>query len=334
MEKVNNKNSVFNNARVLVTGGLGFIGSSLTQRLVNIGAKVTIIDNLNPDYGGNRFNIEGIENLVHLKIADIKDNNLIKTLIIGQDFLFNLAAQTSHVGSMTDPKTDLDINTSAQLSILECCRQYNPQIKIVYTSTRQIYGKPLYLPVDEIHPIQPVDVNGINKLSGEWYHLLYDNVYGINSSVLRLTNVYGPRMRVKDARQTFLGIWIKNLIEDKPIQVFGDGLQVRDFNYVDDVVEALLMVASAPNAQGKLFNIGSKDPVNLIDLADLMLKIYGRGSYEIVPFPSERKAIDIGDYYTNYSKISQEIGWYPQISLEEGLSRTIKFYEQNKHHYW
>jgi nucleoside-diphosphate-sugar epimerase len=334
MEKVNNKNSVFNNARVLVTGGLGFIGSSLTQRLVNIGAKVTIIDNLNPDYGGNRFNIEGIENLVHLKIADIKDNNLIKTLIIGQDFLFNLAAQTSHVGSMTDPKTDLDINTSAQLSILECCRQYNPQIKIVYTSTRQIYGKPLYLPVDEIHPIQPVDVNGINKLSGEWYHLLYNNVYGINSSVLRLTNVYGPRMRVKDARQTFLGIWIKNLIEDKPIQVFGDGLQVRDFNYVDDVVEALLMVASAPNAQGKLFNIGSKDPVNLIDLADLMLKIYGRGSYEIVPFPSERKAIDIGDYYTNYSKISQEIGWYPQISLEEGLSRTIKFYEQNKHHYW
>jgi UDP-glucose 4-epimerase len=323
------------NSNVLITGGLGFVGSNLAHRLVQLGSKVTIIDSLIPEYGGNNFNIDPIKNSVDINIVDVRDTDAVESLIKGQNYLFNLAAQTSHVGSMTDPKTDLDINTAAQLNILDCCHRHNSDIKIIFASTRQIYGQPKYLPVDELHPSQPVDVNGINKLAGEWYHLLYNNVYGIHSSVLRLTNIYGPRMRVKDARQTFLGIWVKNLIEGNPIQIFGDGLQIRDFNHVDDVVDAFLMVACTPTAQGQLFNVGStSDCINLKDLAELMVKIHGSGSCHLVPFPPERKAIDIGDYYTNHSKITEEVGWSPKVKLEDGLKETLAFYVENKHHYW
>jgi UDP-glucose 4-epimerase len=325
----------FHGSKVLVTGGLGFIGSNLACRLVELGAEVTIIDSLIPEYGGNHFNIDGIASLVDVHIADIRDSDVIEHLIVGKDYLFNLAAQTSHSGSMRDPKADLEINALAQLSILECCRKYNPHIKIVFSSTRQVYGVPQYLPVDELHPVQPVDVNGINKLSGEWYHLLYKKVYNIDASVIRMTNVYGPRMRVKDARQTFLGIWIKNLIDGKPIDVFGDGLQIRDFNYVDDVVLALLNVVSSPKASGELFNIGSPgDRMNLKSLAELLIKIHGHGTYNLVEFPPARKAIDIGNYYTNHSKISEELGWKVRVSFEEGLSKTLKFYTENKKYYW
>lgn len=235
---------------------------------------------------------------------------------------------------MIDPQTDLNINASAQLSILEACRKHNPDITIVFASTRQLYGKPQYLPVDENHPVCPVDVNGINKLAGEWYHLLYDSVYKIRSCALRLTNTYGPGMRVKDARQTFLGIWIRQLIEGKPIQVFGEGTQLRDFNYVDDVVEALLLSAIHPNADGEIFNLGSSEYINLKDLAALMVEIYQSGNYEIVPFPPERKIIDIGDYYSDYKKINQALDWTPKTSLRDGLEKTIAYYRQYYGHYW
>jgi UDP-glucose 4-epimerase len=235
---------------------------------------------------------------------------------------------------MNNPFTDLNINSAAQLSILEACRNHNPSLKIVFASTRQLYGKPQYLPVDENHPIRPVDVNGINKLSGEWYHLLYNNVYGIRACALRLTNTYGPSMRVKDARQTFLGIWIRNLIEGKPILVFGDGLQMRDFNYVDDVVDALLTAAVAPQADGQVFNLGSTEYINLKNLAELMVELYQGGVFQVVPFPPERKAIDIGDYYSDYSKIRSALGWEPRISLREGLARSLAYYIKNHRHYW
>jgi UDP-glucose 4-epimerase len=323
----------FRGAQVLITGGLGFIGSNLAARLIDLGAHVTLVDSLIPEYGGNRQNIGGIEDRVQVNIADVRDEYSMNYLVQGKDFLFNLAGQTSHLDSMHNPYVDLDINCRAQLSILEACRKYNPGIKLVYASTRQIYGKPDYLPVDERHLLHPVDVNGINKMAGEWYHILYNNVYGIGACALRLTNTYGPRMRVKDARQTFLGIWIKKLIDGEPIQVWGDGLQIRDFTYVDDCVEALLLAASSPSAYGQIFNLGSDETINLRDLAALCVEL-GGGSYEIIPFPADRKPIDIGDYYGDYRFIQGRLGWRPRVSLREGLARTIAFYREHRQFYW
>ena len=324
----------FRDASVLITGGLGFIGSNLARRLVGQGARVTLVDSLIPVYGGNLFNISDFESSVKVNITDVRDPHAMAYLIQGQQYLFNLAGQTSHLDSMTEPRIDLDINASAQLSILEACRKHNPGIKVVFASTRQIYGKPEYLPVDEKHPIRPVDVNGINKLAGEWYHLLYNNVYGIRACALRLTNTYGPGMRVKDARQTFLGIWIRLLIEGKPIKVFGDGLQLRDFNYADDVVDAMLAAAKNPAADGEIFNLGSREHINLKDLAAMMVELNGAGSYEIVPFPPDRKAIDIGDYYSEYSKAEKALGWSPRIDLRKGIGMSLEYYRRNHGKYW
>lgn len=324
----------YGNKKVLITGGLGFIGSNLARSLVKEGAKVTIVDSLIPQYGGNLFNVQDIRNNVLINVCDVRDPFAMAHLLKDKDVLFNLAGQTSHMDSMTDPQTDLDINASAQLSILEACRKVNPAIKIVFASTRQLYGKPDYLPVDEKHPIRPVDVNGINKLAGEWYHLLYNNVYGIKACALRLTNTYGPGMRVKDARQTFLGIWVRLLIEGKPIKVFGDGLQLRDFNYVDDCVNALLLAGLSDNANGKVFNLGSEEVIGLKALAEMMVGLGYGGNFELIPFPPERKAIDIGDYYSDFSLISNELNWEPKISLKEGLTRSMNYYKKNHQHYW
>jgi len=324
----------FAGTRVLITGGLGFIGSNLAHRLVDLGAHVTLVDSLIPAYGGNLRNIYGIEDRVRVNIADVRDEYSMNYLVQGQDYLFNLAGQTSHLDSMRDPYTDLEINCRSQLSILEACRKHNDQIKIVYAGTRQIYGKPDYLPVDERHLLHPTDVNGINKMAGEWYHIVYNNVYGIRGCVLRLTNTYGPRMRVKDARQTFLGIWIKKLIDEEPIQVFGDGMQIRDFTYVDDCVEAFLRAAAADGAAGQIFNLGSDETINLRNLAALMVEISGGGSYELVPFPADRKTIDIGDYYGDYRMIQGRLGWRPAVQLRAGLERTLAFYRENRTYYW
>ena len=320
--------------RVLITGGLGFIGSTLAHRLVGLGADVVLVDSLIPEYGGNLQNIAGIENRVKVNIADIRDEYSMNYLIQGQDYLFNLAGQTSHVDSMQDPYTDLDINCRAQLSILEACRKHNPGIKIVFASTRQIYGVPEFLPVNEAHPVHPTDVNGVNKMAGEWYHIVYNRVYGIRASVLRLTNTIGPRMRVRDARQTFLGWWVRQLLEGRPIQVYGDGKQVRDFNYVDDVVDALIRSAASEYAYGKVFNLGSEEVIGLRDLAALMADIHKGGTFEIVPFPEERKAIDIGDYCGDYRLIRDVLGWEPTTSLREALQRTLGYYEMHREHYW
>lgn len=324
----------FNGKRVLITGGLGFIGSNLARRLVTLGAQVTIVDSLIPAYGGNFFNIEEIRNQVVCNISDVRDPHAMAYLVQDQDFLFNLAGQTSHLDSMTDPQTDLDINAAAQLSILEACRKVNAGIKLIFASTRQLYGKPDYLPVDELHPIRPVDVNGINKLAGEWYHLLYNNVYGIRACALRLTNTYGPAMRVKDARQTFLGIWVRLIIEGKPIKVFGDGKQLRDFNYVDDCVNALLLAGASDTANGKVYNLGSQEVIGLKDLAEMMVGLGYGGSHELVSFPPERKAIDIGDYYSDFALISKDLGWAPKIGLREGLQKTLEYYKAYNQHYW
>lgn len=320
------------NKRIVITGGLGFVGATLAGRLVNAGAKVTLIDSLIPEYGGNPFNISDFEDRVQANISDVRDEFSMAHLVKGQDILFSLAGQTSHMDSMHDPFTDLEINARAQLSILEACRKHNPGVKIVFASTRQIYGRPDYLPVDEKHPVRPVDVNGINKMAGEWYHKLYNNVYDIRTCVLRLTNTYGPRMRVKDARQTFLGTWVRLLVEGKPFEVWG-GEQLRDFTYVDDAVDALLLAASSDIANGKVYNLGGDRVISLHDLADLCVTANGRGTYHVHEFPADRKRIDIGDYYADDSLIRSDLGWKPQVSLEEGLVRTMRYYREHLEHY-
>jgi len=315
----------FTDKRVLVTGGLGFIGSNLVRALVKLGAVVTVVDSLIPEYGGNLHNLDGVEVNVRVNISDVRDSHSLPHFIRGQDFLFNLAGQTSHMDSMTDPQTDLEINARAQLSILEACRIHNPGIRIVFASTRQIYGKPDYLPVDEKHPLRPVDVNGINKLAGESYHLLYHRVHGIRSTVLRLTNTIGPRMRVKDARQTFVGVWIKKILSGEPIEVWG-GEQLRDFTYVDDAVEAFLLAASKPEALGEIFNVGGTEPVNLKQLAELLVIANGSGEFVQRVFPGDRKKIDIGDFYADYRLITEKLGWVPRTSLQTALTQTLAFY--------
>jgi UDP-glucose 4-epimerase len=318
----------FAGKRVLITGGLGFIGSHLARRLLDEGAVVTVVDSLIPEYGGNLFNVSGFAERIRINISDVRDEHGLRYMIRGHDLLFNLAGQTGHLDSMTDPETDLDINCRAQLAILEACRNFNPTIKIVFASTRQVYGRPDYLPVDEKHIVRPVDVNGINKAAGEAYHILYNDAYGIRACALRLTNTYGPHMRVSDARQTFLGIWISRVVRGQPFEVW-EGSQLRDFTYVDDAVEAFLAAARDERANGKTFNLGGLEVVSLHELADRLIKVNGGGTAEVKSFPAERKRIDIGDYYADYTAISETIGWRPTVPLEIGLARTLAFYREH-----
>ncbi len=322
----------FRDARVLITGGAGFIGSTLAIRLVQHGAHVTILDSLIPEYGGNLFNLQPVSEQVRLHITDVRNQHGLQHLLRDQDFLFNLAGQTSHMDSMTDPQTDLEINCRAQLSLLEVCRAVNNRVRLVYASTRQIYGKPDRLPVDETHPLRPVDVNGINKLAGEFYHLLYSDVYGIPATVLRLTNTYGPRMRIRDARQTFVGVWIRRLLEGQPFDVWG-GQQLRDFTWVEDCVDALLLAAVHPETPGKCLNLGGCQPVSLLQLAELLVKCNEGGSFAVREFPADRKKIDIGDFYSDDSAFRNLTGWSPATSLACGLETTLVYFRRHLQHY-
>ncbi|HEV2841858.1 MAG TPA: NAD-dependent epimerase/dehydratase family protein [Chthoniobacterales bacterium] len=324
--------SEFEGAKVLITGGLGFIGSNLARRLAGLGADLTLIDSLIPEYGGNPFNIEGFRDRVHVNISDVRDTYSLEPLVRGKDYLFNLAGQTSHLDSMVNPIPDLEINCRAQLSILEACRTCNPGIKIVFASTRQIYGRPDSLPVNEAHPLNPVDINGINKMAAEKYHLLYSEVYGIHATALRLTNTIGPRMRIKDARQTFVGLWIRQLLERKPIEVWG-GKQLRDFTDVEDAVEAFLLVAASSETKGQVYNLGGSETIALEDLAKRMVEANGGGEYSIREFPADRRAIDIGDYYADFSKIRSQLGWAPKKSLRATIDSTLNYYRESISHY-
>lgn len=315
----------YNGANVIITGGLGFIGSNLAHALVKMGANLTLVDSLVPQYGGSPLNIRGIESKVRVNISDIRDVHGIRWLLRGQDYLFNLAGQTSHMDSMRDPFTDLDINCKSQLALLECLKEVNPGISVVFASTRQLYGRPQYLPVDEKHPVNPTDVNGINKMAGESYHILYNNVYGIRTAVLRMTNTIGPRMRIRDARQTFVGIWIRNILENCPVEVWG-GQQLRDFTYIDDCVEALLLAAASPKAAGQIYNLGGTETVSLENLAKLLIETAGCGEYVIREFPEERRKIDIGDYYSDASKIARELSWRPKTSVQKSLEKTLEYF--------
>ena len=332
MRSLSSYRRIYAGKRVLITGGLGFIGSNLARALVALGAKVSIVDSLIPEYGGNRRNLAGIARRVRVHVADVRDWPRLPRLVHGQDFLFNLAGQTSHMDSMTDPLTDLDINCRAQLAILEACRRHNPGIRIVFASTRQIYGRPDYLPVDEQHPLRPVDVNGINKLAGESFHLLYSRVHGLRSTALRLTNTLGPGMRVKDARQTFVGVWIRRLLEGQPFEVWG-GTQLRDFTWVGDAVEAFLLAASRPEAEGEVFNLGGPPPVTLQRLAELLIELNRGGWFIVRAFPADRTRIDVGNFYADDRRIARKLGWRPRTDLRSTLAQTLAYYRRELRHY-
>ena len=316
----------YSGRKVMVTGGLGFIGSNLVRQLVDAGADVLIVDSLFPDYGGNRFNIDGVEPRVRVNISDVRDRTSMETLVRDREIIFNLAGQVSHIDSMRDPETDLEINCRAQLSMLEACRKFNPAVRVVYAGTRQVYGRPDRLPVDESHLVRPADINGVNKAAGEYYHLLYNNVFGVRACSLRLTNVYGPRQLIRHNRQGLIGWFIRLAIEDKEIQIFGDGSQLRDFVFVDDAAEAFMRAGATDACNGEVFNVGGDEPVSHKDLVALLLEVAGSGSVRYVEWPEEKKRIDIGSFYTDSSKFRRTVGWTPRVDLRTGLERTIAFY--------
>ncbi|MFM7582427.1 MAG: NAD-dependent epimerase/dehydratase family protein [Caldilinea sp.] len=314
--------------KVLITGGLGFVGSNLARRLVDLGAQVTVVDSLIPDYGGNWFNLDCYTDRLRVNIADVRDPFSMRALVAGQEILFNLAGQVSHLDSMVDPFTDLEINVRSQLSILEACRHENPAIKVVYAGTRQQYGKPRYLPLDEQHIQAPTDINGVNKLAGEGYHVVYQTAYGLRTNSLRLTNTYGPRQLIKHNRQGFIGWFIRLAVEGRTIQLYGDGQQLRDLTFVEDVVDAFLRAGLDEKANGAVFNLGGDAPICLLDLARLIVDLAGRGRVELVPWPEARKKIDVGDVYSSYARIQQVLGWQPVTPLRAGLERTLAYYTQ------
>jgi UDP-glucose 4-epimerase len=317
---------------VMVTGGLGFIGSNLARRLVTLGANVLIVDALLPNFGGNMANIGDIEDRLKISIANLSDRDLITSLVRDCDVIFNLAGHVSHIDSMTDPVTDLEANVRAQIILLEACRLHAPNVRIAFSSTRQIYGRPAYLPVDERHPLRPVDVNGINKMAAEAYHTLYHQVYGLWTVSLRLTNTYGPRLRIKDARQTFLGLWLRRVVEDGVVEVWG-GDQKRDLSYVDDVVDAFLCAVASDGTGGNIFNLGGCPPVTLSDLAESLIAVSGSGRFERMEFPAARKLIDIGDYFADDRRFRELTGWQPRVGLVEGLTRSVDYYRRHLHAY-
>lgn len=326
-------NNQFNGRRVLILGGLGFIGSNLAIRLVSMGADVTIVDSMLPQYGGNLMNIQSIRGKCQINFADIRDRYSMNYLVRDMDVIYSMAGQTSHIESMTDPFIDLDINCRSQLALLESCRQSNPNVIILYASTRQLYGRPQYLPVDEDHPTEPVDVNGVNKLAAEKYYTLYSDVYGMRCVSLRLTNTYGPGQHLRGNKQGFAGIFIRMAIKGEMINVYGTGEQLRDFNYIDDVVDAFLLATDKPELSGKVFNLGAQEKHSLLDFVKTLQK-FCDFEYRIVPFPPEHKAIDIGDYYGDFTRFHKATGWEPIISLEEGLRRTVEYFQPRIEYYW
>lgn len=315
---------------VLITGGLGFIGSNLARQLAALDdVKIVILDALIPGQGGNPLNLRGVEHRVQVHHADMRDAHIVNHLVAGVDYVFNLAGQASHLESLLNPQSDLELNCTAQLTLLEACRNFNPHVKIVFTSTRQVYGRALYLPTDEQHRLAPVDINGIHKLTAERYHLLYQSIYGTRVVCLRLTNTYGPRQPLSHNRQGVIPWFVRQAILGEVIELYGEGLQRRDLNYVDDVVEALLLAGASDRAEGDIFNLGGSEPVSLAEVAAELIALTGRGTVHATAFPPEQQLIDIGNSWLNSGKIERVLGWRPRTSLRVGLEQTLEFYQKH-----
>lgn len=313
---------------VLVTGGAGLLGSATARLLGRKGWKVRILDAFLPGGGAHPRNLEGIPNLETVETADIRDGEKVARMVGGCQAVFHAAAHTSHGDSMTHPAMDLAINVQGTATLLDAMRRACPRSRLVLASTRQIYGTPEYLPVDEKHPLRPPDVNGIGKRACEDLALLFHRIHGIPSAILRFTNLFGPGLRVVDARQMFLGIWIRRALEDGELAIFGDGTQRRDLLYVEDAASAV-EAALERAAPGSIYNVGHDEPVRLLDLADTLIGLAGTGRRVLHPFPADRKAIDIGDYVSDIRRIHQDLAWKPAHALSDGLRLTLDYYRNN-----
>jgi len=333
IKKQSENNPTFKTKRVLITGGLGFIGSNLAMKLVEAGADVEVYDALLSNFGGNLFNVDSIKKEIRITRADLRDEKKIAKSIKNKDIIFNLAGNLSHVDSMSNPLMDLDINCRAQLCLLEACRKKNPGVKIVFAGTRNQYGKALYLPVDEKHIQEPTDINGINSIAAEKYHFLYFNVYGIKTVSLRMSNTFGPRHQMMHPRQGVLNWFVRMILDNKKIQLYGEGAQIRDVNYVSETIDALLLLAKLKDNWGEAFNLGGH-PVSLIDFVKKAITVASMGSYEHIDFPKERKVIEVGNYVADISKIKEATGWEPNCSVNDGLIKTMEYYKRNKKYYW
>jgi len=320
--------------RILVTGGLGFIGSNLVISLVKLGAKVTIIDNLTPQQGGNLFNIKPVANRVTTHFNDIRDIPAMTQLVQNQDYIFHLARQTDHIISQTDPFPDIDINIRGTTIILEACKRVNPKVKFIYIGTRGQYGKAMRLPVDENAPTNPKGMYEITNLAAEKIIGIYNDIHGIPAVMLRLTNTYGPRAQMKHDRSGIVNWFIRLILEGRPIPIFGDGKLKRDFLYIDDAVEAIINCATTPACYGEIINVGLSDPDTLLTLVKTIIRVAKRGSFEFTAYSKERAAQEPGDFASDITKIKRLTGWQPHTKLDLGLAKTITYYQKNKEYYW
>jgi UDP-glucose 4-epimerase len=312
--------------RVVVTGGLGLIGSRLAHAAATAGSTVVVVDALVPEHGGNRGNLEPLPN-IRVVERDLRDAAALPSLLDGAEIVFNLAGQRSHTDSMREPLGDLQHNCEAQLALLEACRARAPSARVVFAGTRQVYGRVSRIPADESERVEPRDVNGIHKAAAERYHLLYHELHGLPTTILRLTNTYGPGMRIRDARQGFMGAWIGAIVRGERFEVWG-GSQLRDLNYVDDVVDAFVRAALEPRTSGGVYNLGGP-AVSLTEVADLLVEVAGDAAYRLRPLPPEAAAIDIGDYTGDYAAFAALTGWRPHVDLRDGLERTLAFFRRH-----
>lgn len=319
--------------KILITGGLGFIGSNIAQRLIELGAKVTIIDNLNPLYGGNLFNIDNIKNKVKVIIGDVRDQKLIEKNVINKDIIFDLAAQVSHADSKNMPFEDLDINCKAHLLLLETCRRKNDKVKILFASSRLVLGKIMENPVTIYHPTNPLSLYGIHKLTTEKYFQLYHNRYGIPTTILRLTNPYGERQQIKHGKYSIPGWFLRLAMEKKSIKIFGDGKQLRDYIYVDDVVLAFLLTGITNKTNGKIYNCGLGKSIKFKKMAEFVVSIVGNGKIEYVPWPKNYAKEETGSFETDISELKKDTGWKPKIELKEGIRKMFKYYKLHSKKY-
>lgn len=323
----------YKNKNVLITGGLGFIGSNLAHKLIELGANISIIDNLNPLYGGNTFNILDKEKEIELIVNDVRDTNVIHPLIVKSDIIFHLAAQVSYIDSLNIPFEDLDLNARATLNILETCRKYNPKSKIIFSSSRMVYGKSDRAIITEQAETNPLSLYGIHKLTSEKYLLMYYKDFGIPCSILRLTNPYGPRQQVKHSKYSLVGWFIRQAMEDKVIKIYGEGLQLRDYIFVDDIVDAMIKCGETEKAIGEIINIGTGTSSKFSDMVHSVVKCVKSGKVEYIPWPENYERVETGDINVDISKLQKLTAWKPKVTLEEGIKLTYEYYKKHISNY-
>lgn len=325
---------VFRGRNILITGGAGFLGSNLAHALVQRGSLVTVFDAELPLYGGNRFNLHGIDDRITLRAGDVRTAADVDAAVAGQDVVFHLAAQVSYIDSLVEPFLDLDMNALGTLRVLDAVRRLAPNAHLVFSSSRLVYGKILTNPVDESHPTEPLSIYGVHKLTAEKYcRIAYDR-HETRTTILRIPNPYGPRQQMKHPKYSIVGWFIRQALEGKPLTVYGDGTQERDYIFVDDVTDAFLRAAASEQASGEVYNVGTHERVRFVDMVNAVIEIVGAGQIEYVPWPGAYEKNETGDYIADTRKIERALGWQAHVPLREGIQRTVAYYRQNRQHYW